>query len=216
MAKSKKTDDNVFYEKFFKEINDSEKMWKIFEKIISLPDSKNITLQIKDEKTPETIVEKTFDKQTIISMLSMLSDDSKTIEDFIKKFSSIKTKPNNDTKTLVIRLQDEAKIAAELKKRRVMVAEQLNTITDGLLGAIEKNFESMNRETNKYVPVKKTFKDKVGGFVKSVDWGTVAKVAGFGTVGTLAYLTIKNSMKAPKYLSVDLYTENTEDSETKD
>ena len=66
MAKSKKTDDNVFYEKFFKEINDSKKIkiWKIFEKIISLPDSKNITLQIEDEKTPETIVEKTFDKQT--------------------------------------------------------------------------------------------------------------------------------------------------------
>ena len=140
------------------------------------------------------------------------SDDSKTIEDFIKKFSSIKTKPNNDTKTLVIRLQDEARLA-ELNKQ---LNKQLNTITDGLLGAIEKNFESMNRETNKYVPVKKTFKDKVGGFVKSVDWGTVAKVAGLGTVGTLAYLTIKNSMKAPKYLPVDLYTENTEDSETKD
>jgi len=209
MAKSKKTDDNVFYEKLFKEINDSKKRFKIFEKIISLPDSKNITLRIEDEKTPETIVEKTFDKQTIISMLS---DDSKTIENFCMKFSSIKTKPNNNTETLVIRLLDGAKIADELNKLR----EQMNEITDGLLGTAKKTFESMNGETNKYVPVKKTFKDKVGGFVESVDWGTVANVVSWASVGTLVYLTIKNSMKAPKHLSVVLYTENTEDSETKD
>ena len=209
MAKSKKTNDNVFYEKFFKEINYSKKRYKIFEKIRSLPDSKNITLQIEDEKTPETIVEKTFDKQTIISMLS---DDSKTIGDFIQKFSSIKTKPNNNTNTLVIRSRDEAKIA-ELNKRTM---EQLHEITDGLLSTAKNTFENMNRETNKYVPVKKTFKDKVGGFVESVDWGTVGNVVSWATVGTLVYLTIKNSMKAPKCLPVVLYTENTEDSETKD